>query len=266
MLDILFEHRNKAYGAYELRRNYALRARKALTGILVFSIVLASVPLLAGLVNVQPVHHPPTFSDSLLIHTYEPPAELPEPIPEPKPVTPPEETNQPAIPVEIVIAVDVPDPKPQDPAVVQPSGLEGGEGPTTSSAGDHPGGKDKDGGDDHPQEGIIPDPEKTYESFDIAQAPEFPGGEEALMQYLTANVHYPAPALNNNIQGKVTIGFVVNKDGQIEDVRVLRGLGYGCDEEAMRVISKMPNWKPGKNNGRPVNVYFNVPLVFELRE
>lgn len=264
LLDILFENRNKAYGAYELRTNYARRAKKAMTGIVLFSIMLASVPLIAGLIEAPPVHHPPQFTDSLVIHSYEAPPELPAIAPQPEPVSVPEANTNPTLPVDIVDADDIKEPVVRDPTPSNPTINPDGNGKPGLHPMDDVGGGG--GGGNVPVADVITDPEMTYESFDIAQQPEFPGGEDALMEYLSANIHYPKPALNNNVEGKVTIGFVVNKDGEIEDIKILRGLGYGCDEEAMRVIANMPKWKPGKNNGKPVSVYFNVPLVFELRQ
>ena len=94
--------------------------------------------------------------------------------------------------------------------------------------------------------------------------PEFPGGEEELIRYLAQNIQYPKQALDGNTEGRVLIGFVVNKEGDIDDVKVLRSIGDGCDEEAVRVIHKMPKWKPGKNNGKLVNVFYNLPVTFQL--
>jgi periplasmic protein TonB len=100
----------------------------------------------------------------------------------------------------------------------------------------------------------------------VEQKAEFPGGEEALMQYLHDNLKYPAVAAENDIQGKVILRFIVNKSGTIADVQVLRGIGGGCDEEAVRVVRSMPHWKPAKQNGRSVRYYFILPVVFQLQE
>lgn len=94
--------------------------------------------------------------------------------------------------------------------------------------------------------------------------PEFPGGETAMRDYLSKHIEYPVMARENGIQGKVYVGFVVDKEGIIKDVKVLKGIGAGCDEEAKRVVSKMPKWTPGKMNGRNVNVKFTVPINFKL--
>ncbi|HNB81364.1 MAG TPA: TonB family protein [Chitinophagaceae bacterium] len=98
----------------------------------------------------------------------------------------------------------------------------------------------------------------------VEQMPEFPGGDKAMLQYLSTQLIYPRPALENNIQGKVICSFTVMDDGSIQDVKVMKGIGFGCDEEAVRVIKSMPKWKPGKQNGRAVNTKFTLPVHFEL--
>ncbi len=93
---------------------------------------------------------------------------------------------------------------------------------------------------------------------------EFPGGEEALMKFIKDNLNYPPKAKRNNIQGRIFVNFIIETDGSIIDVQVLRGIGYGCDEEALRVISLMPNWKPGIQNGNQIRFSYNLPILFKL--
>jgi protein TonB len=95
--------------------------------------------------------------------------------------------------------------------------------------------------------------------------PDYPGGQEELYKYLQKNIRYPEMARSNGIQGTVYVQFVVNKYGKIKDAKVLRGIGGGCDEEAIRVVMGMPDWKPGKQNGLAVPVYFNLPVKFTLQ-
>jgi protein TonB len=99
----------------------------------------------------------------------------------------------------------------------------------------------------------------------VEEMPRFPGGEDALNNYLSKNIKYPSKALDNNIEGRVMVEFTVRTNGQIDDVKVLRGIGYGCDEEALRVVKSMPVWSPGKQNGKPVNVVYRVPIKFTIR-
>jgi protein TonB len=98
----------------------------------------------------------------------------------------------------------------------------------------------------------------------VEEYPEFPGGDKALKEYIVNNIRYPEVARQSGISGIVYVQFVVEKDGSISDVKVLRGIGGGCDEEAMRVVKSMPKWKPGKQRGQPVRVYFTLPIEFKL--
>lgn len=98
----------------------------------------------------------------------------------------------------------------------------------------------------------------------VEDQPSFPGGEEARIRYLNENLRYPQMAREAGIQGTVFITFVVERDGSVTDVRVLRGIGGGCDEEAVRVVRNMPRWTPGRQRGQPVRVQFNMPIRFVL--
>ena len=100
----------------------------------------------------------------------------------------------------------------------------------------------------------------------VEEMPQFPGGEKAMMEYVAKNVKYPQEAKDKEIQGRVFVGFVVEKDGSVSTVKVLRGIGGGCDEEAVRVVSSMPKWKPGIKDGKPVRVSYMMPLNFKLTE
>ena len=105
--------------------------------------------------------------------------------------------------------------------------------------------------------------EKVYEVVD--QMPAFPGGQTALFEYLKQNMKYPAEALNDGIEGRVVCKFVVEKDGSISGVKVLRSSGNeSLDTEAVRVLSEMPNWTPGEQGGKKVRVNYSVPLIFRL--
>ncbi len=99
----------------------------------------------------------------------------------------------------------------------------------------------------------------------VEQMPEFPGGEAELFKYLGNNIKYPTMAQDAGIQGVVFVTFVVEKNGEVTGARVLRGIGGGCDEEALRVVKSMPKWKPGEQRGKKVKVQYNVPVRFTLR-
>lgn len=105
------------------------------------------------------------------------------------------------------------------------------------------------------------------EIFKVVESnPEFPGGEAVMYDYLSKNISYPRIALEAGISGTVYVTFVVEKDGSITDVQLLRGIGGGCDEEAMRVVKSMPTWTPGKQRNVPVRVQFNFGVKFTLSQ
>lgn len=114
-----------------------------------------------------------------------------------------------------------------------------------------------------------PEPPKNEEEnkvFDVVEEqPSFPGGQGALMAWLNDNIKYPVVAAENGIQGKVIVQFVVGKNGSISNVKVLRSVDPSLDKEAVRVVSNMPNWTPGKQNGASVNVRFTLPVTFRLQ-
>jgi len=99
----------------------------------------------------------------------------------------------------------------------------------------------------------------------VEQMPEFPGGMNALMNYLQKNIKYPSVAQDNGIQGRVMVTFVVNKDGSIVDPEVIKAVDPSLDKEALRVIKAMPKWNPGKQRGKPVRVKYTVPVTFRLQ-
>jgi protein TonB len=108
--------------------------------------------------------------------------------------------------------------------------------------------------------------EVTQKIFDVVeQQPSFPGGQAALLQWLQQNIHYPPVAEENGIQGRVVVSFVVEPDGSITNVQVVRGVDPSLDKEAVRVTKAMPKWQPGKQNGQAVRVKYNLPVQFRLQ-
>lgn len=96
------------------------------------------------------------------------------------------------------------------------------------------------------------------------EKPRYPGGDSELKKYLSLNLRYPNLALEQKIEGEVVIGFAINVDGSISDIKILKGMGYGCDEEAIRVIKAMPEWQPARMKGKTIRVVYTLPVVFEL--
>ena len=105
--------------------------------------------------------------------------------------------------------------------------------------------------------------DKVLEKAEVM--PQFPGGDQAMMDFVAKNVQYPQEAKDKEISGRVLVSFVIEKDGSITDVKVVKGIGGGCDEEAVRVVKAMPKWKPGKDKGKPVRVSYTMPFTFKLQ-
>ena len=100
----------------------------------------------------------------------------------------------------------------------------------------------------------------------VEKSPEFPGGNDSLYAFIGRNIKYPEMAKKNKIEGRVFVTFVVEKDGQVSSAKILRDIGGGCGEEAIRVVNIMPKWKPGTQRGNPVRVQFNLPIMFQLQK
>ena len=95
---------------------------------------------------------------------------------------------------------------------------------------------------------------------------EFEGGQQALMTWLSQNMQYPAKAVEDDAQGRVLVGFIVNRDGSVDDVKVVKSVHPALDEEAVRVVKAMPKWKPGKKGGKTVRVRYTLPMTFKMQE
>lgn len=105
---------------------------------------------------------------------------------------------------------------------------------------------------------------KLYDLGTVEVAPEFPGGQKAFAKFLGSNIRYPVSARESSVQGKVYIGFIVEKDGSLSDLKIIKGIGSGCDEEALRVLKSSPAWQPGMAEGKPVRTSFTFPVTFQL--
>mgnify|MGYP000625083876 CR=1 FL=1 len=112
----------------------------------------------------------------------------------------------------------------------------------------------------------VPPAPKVEKIFSVVeQMPQFPGGETKLYEFISKKMKYPSQAKESGVQGKVYVQFVVNTKGEITNAKVIRGIGSGCDQEALRIVKMMPKWKPGIQRGKPVNVKFILPFNFSLR-
>jgi protein TonB len=274
-LDLIFDNRNKSYGGYELRKHYNRRALKAL-GI-TFSVILFGIgtPFIISQLNAKAsvvmANSIPDVTKLTEVFLQPPP----EPPHAPKP---PERVNAGTPPVaktiiftepKIVNADIKPDIKPPDMKELETSVVgavnNSGEGGTTAATTDKLNtGRYGDGSPTKNGEGsgnIANDKPRTFAEV----MPEFPGGMAALLAFIQKNLHYPAIAREEGIEGKVVISFIVNAVGEIEGAKVVRNIGSGCDKEALRVVNAMPKWKPGRQNGHNVKVYYTLPITFKLQ-
>ena len=120
-------------------------------------------------------------------------------------------------------------------------------------------------GDLRPAPAVIEDPEEGQPFAYVERMPSFPDGSEAMYRYIYDTMQYPATARESKISGQVIVQFVVSADGEIQKAKVVRGIGGGCNEEALRIVNSMPNWNPGMHNGRSVPVTFTLPIKFVIQ-
>ncbi|NID10881.1 TonB family protein [Fibrella aestuarina] len=258
--DILFANRNQAYGAFALRQAYRHTLGRALVlGTLVFVGAL-QLPALYNWVKPDKQE----YMRELVLEDVK--LEVP---PEEKVIVPPKQEIAPVVATVKNLVPDVVADAPEDNSVATIEELQTAtSGPTTQEGtGDvemilAP---EAATGPTAIEQAIETPPAKDDAPFlAVEQMPEFPGGQAALLNYLQRTLRYPAAASSANISGRVVVGFIVNADGSLADFQLMKGLGFGTDEEALRVLKAMPKWKPGRQSGRPVRVRFNLPIWFTL--
>jgi protein TonB len=245
--DIIFRDRNKEYGAYDLRKRYNSTMSISLVVGLSFSISLVLVPFFAS----DPVE--PQLVDRIDISTSFDPTLLEPPVPPESPAI----QKPPAGVINQVRFVP--------PEIVADNTLPADEMPATDIL-------NQEIGDGKPEEVSpgVPDPDPITPPDDlprvfVKEMPSFPGGNAELMQYISEQIIYPENALMNRIQGTVILRFVVSRTGDVINVELIRGIDPLLDNEAIRVISGLPRWRPGKQEGVPVPVYFTMPVTFKIR-
>jgi protein TonB len=257
-IDVVFTDRNKAYGAYELRQQNPKNTNKALViGIILFVFIISFqtiVNFISGFI--------PKATEKVKITNVvlQPPPPLDKTKPPPPPPEPPKpKVDQVKFPPPIVKPDN--EVKEQPPTVKELEVADPGQktlkgDPNADIKIDEP------VGNSDVKQVTEEDPNKIFTA--VEKEPNFPGGEEAFRNYLGKNIHYPAIAKENNVQGKVFLSFVVERNGALTDIKVVRGIGSGCDDEAMRVLKNSPKWTPGIQNGRPVRVAYTIPVSFTL--
>ncbi len=266
--DIVFDGRNRHYGAYQLRAAYQRHVSRALVIATAVLALLLAFPLVAQLLKDKtPAVKTTIFGGHELL----PPPTMPDVVtpPEPAAAKPPVQPPRPSTVKDIVPVVvkekdapaesEVPD---RDKLLTNASGL-------VTSKGDSSASPDAAPADLSPLTGAGPAggtvKDRTYVS--VEQMPELPGGggTAAIVMAIQRAVKYPSLALRNGVEGKVFVSFVVNQKGEVIDVAMVKGLGYGLDEETMRAIKALPRFIPGKQNGREVSVSFTVPVTYKIQ-
>ncbi|HXD79113.1 MAG TPA: TonB family protein [Puia sp.] len=263
ILDIIFEGRNKEYGAYDLRKTYNKRLVRAIVGMAVILVLLFGGFFLANLNGGKSTKKAMIVEDVQLEDVKEQKNEPPPP-PPPK-IQPPKVEMAKFTPPKIVPDKEVkPEEKPPEQeklddtkiGTVNQEGIkdDGLTAPPVSDAG----------------KGVVVAPKKDDEDYDktftkVEIESEFPGGAQAWLRYLNKNLRYPDDAVNNEIQGTVVVQFIVDKEGNVSDVQAISGPDQGgLREEAVRVIKKSGKWTPAVQNGRQVKSYKKQPIVFKL--
>ena len=263
MLDIIFADRNRAYGAYQLRRDYTkYLVRAFIFGLLLIGLAIAIPSIMRAVSDLVPKDKPVDVVAEL-----GPPPDIDPttPPPPPPPPTPPPPTRSTVKFVPPVVKKDEEVQEEKPPAIEELVEKKEDIGTETKKGNDEAAPTI----DENPSElEIVEAPkvveDKTYEMFDIQKPPSFPGGEKELLKYLSENIKYPPLARENNIQGTVALTFVVGKDGSVKDVQIVKDIGGGCGKEAVRVVQTMPKWNPGEANGHAVKVRFTLPVRFRL--
>lgn len=266
-VDLVFEGRNKAYGAYRLRKSTTKRNILAMVAVVILLVVAFIILTVKNFVDEQRAKVAMTQVAELT--NYDQPKKKAE-VKQKKVEVEPErvvERVKSSIKFTAPVIKKDEEVKPDEELKTQDELMS-----TKTAIGtfDVKGNDDANGEILKAKEVIAePEPPKHEEEnkvFDIVeQQPMFPGGPAALIKYLSEHTKYPVVAQENGVQGRVTVQFVVEKDGSISDVHVLRGVDPSLDKEAVRVVKSLPRWTPGKQNGITVRVNYRVPVLFRLQ-
>ncbi|SEI41107.1 protein TonB [Dyadobacter sp. SG02] len=259
--DIVFENRNKSYGAYDLRKGYGQTVQRAVVMGVAFFLLLVMFPKLYAKLIPDPKPDDVAWlveAETVNITMEEPPAPPPakeELAPVPKTV----KSLTPEVLPDNKVEIEELPPAIEDLSDAQPSTatVDGANDVTdiTPPAVNVPAPKAEAAGVEMKKEETL-----TF----VEQSPQYAGGNEAMAAFLRKNLKYPRPASQAGVQGKVFVQFTVGSDGKIENAAAIKGIGFGCDEEAVRVVKMMKDWMPGKQAGVPVRVKFTLPIAFQL--
>ena len=257
--DIVFEHRNKAYGAYELRTGYTANLNRAFwIGIGCFMLMLLTNFIFARQKDKN------LAETGIIIDLQKIPDEKVPEIEKPKEIEPPKEVEQVKtiaylVPEVVEETQNETPPPTQDAIEVAVISDKTQEGRVSESISESP-------PVEAPSAAVkaVEIVENNLPFTSVEENPSFMGGVKEMYKFLAQNLKYPSAAQRANIQGKVFLKFIVEKDGSITGVETMKGIGFGCDEEAARVVKLMPKWIAGRQNGRNVRVIFTIPVFFKL--
>ena len=257
LLDLVFEHRNKSYGAYLLRRNYPIAMRNALFLTIGGLVAVFAVPYLLAAAN-----RPEMSLERPIIDVGTPPNIETKEIPPPPKVAPPP-VSRPTVRIvpPIVLpndeVIDEPDLADLDKPIDAEIGKKTVAGiPDAPEIFDEP----VDLGELKKVDVVKTAPPEEILTF-VESMPEFPGGHPAFLKYFSEKFVYPTLARETGIQGRVSLSFIVEKSGELTDIKAVKGIGGGVEAEAILILKSMPRWKPGNQNGNLVRVRMNLPIM-----
>lgn len=254
-VELIFTGRNKNYGAYVLRKKGDEYTIKGIILSVVLFTASISAPVIVNYIKSQIPKENEVKVTEVTTLEEPPPIDKNEPPPPPTEPPPPLKSTVKFTPPEIKPDEEVPE---DEPPPIQEEMKDKDAGVATVEG-------DPNGVDASLTEGGEGDGDAPEILTFAEQMPEFPGGVEEMYKYLNKNIQYPPMARENGVEGKVVLTFVVGADGKITQIeRVGKPLNWGCDEEAIRVVKSMPNWTPGKQNGKAVTVKFTLPIRFQL--
>lgn len=255
--DLVFEGKNKDFGAYILRKESPKRHNRATLIVVVIALVAFSVPVLIKMVIPK--------KEKLVVTEVTALSNLPQA--EEKKTEQPKVEVIPPPPLKSSIKFTPPVIK-KDEEVKDEEEIKAQKELNTAKASISIAdvkGTDEVNGKDIAEVKEVAAEETTKPYQVVEQMPSFPGGEAKLIEYLSKNIRYPVVAQENGIQGRVVIRFVVSKNGKVTEAEIVKALDPACDREALRLVHSMPDWIPGKQNGVAVPVYFTIPIVFKLQ-
>lgn len=259
--DLIFNGKNKAYGAYKMREDSPKRHNIAVVLVIVIALIGFSLPTLIKMATPKQKE---VMTEVTTLSQLEEPEVKQEGMKRVESVAPP----PPALKSSIKFTAPVikKDEEVRDEDEIK-SQTELTQTKVVISIADVKGNDEANGKDIADLKQVVTQtPVAEEKVFDmVEQMPTFPGGQAELMKYISTHMKYPVVAQENGVQGRVICQFVVGRDGKVRDVTVLKTLDPYCDKEAVRVILSMPNWIPGKQNGQAVAVKYTVPIVFRLQ-